>query len=384
MNSLPEKMTAIAVPTPGGPEALVAEERPLPVPGEREILVRVHAAGVNRPDVMQRKGQYPPPPGAPDIPGLEIAGEVVGPRSGSEPLRPRRQGHRPGPGGGYAEYCKVIETSALPMPAGFSMVEAAAIPETFFTVWPNLFDRGRLRRRRDRPHPWRLVGNRHHRHPARQGLRRAPSSSPPAARRSARACLQARRRSRDQLSDRGFRRARQGSDRRQGRQRHPRHRRRRLRRPELRGRGRRGAHRPDRCPGRRKAEIDLRMLMAKRLLHTGSTLRPRPFSFKAEVAAKLHEKVWPLFEARKIAPVIDTTFPLTRAADAHARMEVVRAHRQDRADGGVIRSGVAHRPSGLRLMPWRKKFTSRPCPRRRPVTSLEAAHRNHRACGSCP
>ena len=144
MSSLPDKMTAIAVPTPGGPEALVPEERPLPVPGEREILVRVHAAGVNRPDVMQRKGQYPPPPGAPDIPGLEIAGEVVALGPGASRFALGDKVTALVLGGGYAEYCKVIETSALPIPAGFSMIEAAAIPETFFTVWPNLFDRGRF------------------------------------------------------------------------------------------------------------------------------------------------------------------------------------------------------------------------------------------------
>ncbi len=145
MPKLPETMTVVAITEPGGLDKLVVAERPLPVAGEHEILVRVAAAGVNRPDVLQRLGRHPPPASAPpDVPGLEIAGEVVA-------LGPGAARHRLGdavtalvPGGGYAGYCKVHETNALPVPDGFSMVEAAAIPETFFTVWPNLFDRGRL------------------------------------------------------------------------------------------------------------------------------------------------------------------------------------------------------------------------------------------------
>src|SRR5260221_10311929 len=128
--SIPDTMIAVAIRMPGGPEVLVPETRPLPVPGASEILVRVRAAGVNRPDAMQRRGQYAPPPGASDIPGLEIAGEVAA-------LGADASHHRLGdavtalvPGGGYAEYCKVHETNALPVPRGFSMVEAAAIPET--------------------------------------------------------------------------------------------------------------------------------------------------------------------------------------------------------------------------------------------------------------
>ncbi|MEX2318653.1 MAG: alcohol dehydrogenase catalytic domain-containing protein, partial [Bauldia sp.] len=144
MPALPATMTAIVARASGGPEVLVPGERPVPVPGEREVLVRVRAAGVNRPDVMQRKGQYPPPPGASDIIGLEIAGEVAaqGPNASLFAIGDRVTALVPG--GGYAEYCTVHETNALPIPEGFSFVEAAAIPETFFTVWPNLFQRGRL------------------------------------------------------------------------------------------------------------------------------------------------------------------------------------------------------------------------------------------------
>jgi NADPH2:quinone reductase len=320
MNSLPEKMTAIAVPTPGGPEALVPEERQLPVPGDLEILVRVHAAGVNRPDVMQREGRYPPPPGAPDIPGLEIAGEVVALGPGASRFALGDKVTALVLGGGYAEYCKVIETSALPIPAGFSMVEAAAIPETFFTVWPNLFDRGRF-----------AAGDTVLVHGGTSGIgttaiqlakafggivfTTAGSDAKCRACETLGADLAINYRTEDFVErvkaatdgkgvdvildivggdyvNRNYAAAAEE------------------------GRIVQIAH-----PTGAKVEIDLRLLMAKRLTHTGSMLRPRPFAFKAEVAAKLYENVWPLFEARKIAPVIDTTFPLTRAAGAHARME---------------------------------------------------------------
>ena len=137
-------MTAIEISQAGGPEVLVPTERPVPTPGVGEVLVRVRAAGVNRPDVMQRQGMYPPPPGASDIPGLEIAGEVVGlgeavsaPVVGDEVCALVT-------GGGYAEYCVASAPLCLPLPSGSSFIEAAALPETFFTVWTNVFDRGGL------------------------------------------------------------------------------------------------------------------------------------------------------------------------------------------------------------------------------------------------
>ncbi len=142
---LPETMTAIAIPKPGGPEALKPETRPLPKPGPTEVLVRVAAAGVNRPDVMQRMGMYPPPPGAPDIPGLEIAGEVVALGDKVTRLRVGDKVCALVPGGGYAEYCVADEAIALPVPKGLSMIEAAALPETFFTVWHNMMERGALK-----------------------------------------------------------------------------------------------------------------------------------------------------------------------------------------------------------------------------------------------
>src|SRR6266542_5335939 len=146
MSTVPSQMTAIAVREPGGPDVLVAQTRPMPAPGPGEVLVKVAAAGVNRPDVMQRQGLYPPPPGASDIPGLEIAGEVVALGSGARRFKPGDKVTALVAGGGYAQYCPVHETNALPVPGSLSLVEAAAIPETFFTVWHNVFERGALKR----------------------------------------------------------------------------------------------------------------------------------------------------------------------------------------------------------------------------------------------
>ncbi len=143
--SVPLEMAVVEIAAPGGPEQLKPSVRPVPRPGDEEVLVRVAAAGVNRPDVMQRQGRYPPPAGASDLPGLEIAGEIVA-------MGPKVTGLSLGekvtallPGGGYAAYAVAAAPLCLPVPAGLSMVEAAAIPETYFTVWTNLFDRGRCR-----------------------------------------------------------------------------------------------------------------------------------------------------------------------------------------------------------------------------------------------
>src|SRR5262250_256275 len=145
MSTIPTSMTVIAIRSPGGPEMLVPEERPVPQPGPGEVLVKVMAAGVNRPDVMQRQGLYPPPKGATDIPGLEIAGEVVALGPGVRRWKLGDQVMALVVGGGYAEYCPAHESHCLPVPAGLSLAEAAAIPETFFTVWHNTFERGRLK-----------------------------------------------------------------------------------------------------------------------------------------------------------------------------------------------------------------------------------------------
>src|SRR5215831_3868095 len=143
--SLPATMTAIAIRAPGGPEMLVPEERPVPTPGRGDIVVKVAAAGVNRPDVMQRQGLYPPPKGATDIPGLEIAGTVVALGPGVKRWNIGDAVMALVVGGGYAQYCPAHESHCLPVPSGLSVTQAAAIPETFFTVWHNTFERGRLK-----------------------------------------------------------------------------------------------------------------------------------------------------------------------------------------------------------------------------------------------
>ncbi|MGE3831116.1 MAG: alcohol dehydrogenase catalytic domain-containing protein, partial [Parvibaculaceae bacterium] len=143
--SLPHETTAIAISAPGGPEVLKPGRLPVPQPGSGELLVKVAAAGVNRPDVLQRMGAYAPPPGAPLTPGLEIAGEVVAVGSGVTRYKPGDRVCALVPGGGYAEYCIAAEANALPVPGDLTMVEAGAIPETFFTVWTNVFDRAALK-----------------------------------------------------------------------------------------------------------------------------------------------------------------------------------------------------------------------------------------------
>src|ERR1022692_2309647 len=142
MSNVPVDMTVVEIAAPGGPEQLRTAVRPVPQPAAGEVLVRVAAAGVNRPDVMQRQGRYPPPPGASDLPGLEIAGEIVALGAGLSGLKVGDRVTALLPGGGYAEYAVAAAPLCLPIPEGLSMVEAAALPETFFTVWTNLFDRG--------------------------------------------------------------------------------------------------------------------------------------------------------------------------------------------------------------------------------------------------
>lgn len=320
MPTLPAEMTAIAIKVPGSPEVLLPEKRPLPAPGETEVLVRVRAAGVNRPDVMQRKGQYPPPPGAPDIPGLEIAGEIVA--AGDKVTR-----WKVGDaicalvaGGGYAEYCVTDEATALPVPKGFSFVEAAALPETFMTVWHNVFERGALK-----------SGESFLVHGGSSGigttaimLAKEFGAKVLATAGSPEKCEACKKLGADVAIDYNkedfVAAAKQATD----------------------GKGVNlildmiGGDYVDRnfeaaaVEGRvvqiatqkgTKVTIDLRRLMLKRLTHTGSTLRARPVADKAAIARALEAKVWPLLEAGKVRPVIDSTFPLTRAADAHAHME---------------------------------------------------------------
>jgi NADPH2:quinone reductase len=320
MSDLPETMKAIVAAAPGGPEVLKVEIRPRPSPREGEILIAVEAAGVNRPDVIQRQGLYPPPPGAPDILGLEIAGAVVA-------LGPGATRHKIGdkvlalvPGGGYAQYCLAHESNALPIPSGLTMIEAAAIPETFFTVWTNVFDGGALR-----PGETLLV------HGGTSGIGTtaialakafgakvvATAGSPE----KAAACLRLGAdvaidyRAADFVEETLKATDRKGADvildmvggdyvaRNYAA-------------AAFRGRIVQIAH-----LNGAKVTVDLRLLMVKRLIHTGSTLRPRSPAEKALIAEALREKVWPLLAAGRCKPIIDSTYPLTDAAKAHARME---------------------------------------------------------------
>lgn len=319
-NALPEKMTAVAISEPGGPMVLKPEQRTVPRPGPGEILLRVRAAGINRPDVLQRKGAYPPPPGASDLPGLEAAGEVAAIGEGVKRWQVGDRVTALTPGGGYAEFCVVHETNALPVPHGFTFTEAAAVPETYFTVWHNVFQRGGL-----------LEGETLLVHGGSSGigttaiqLAAALGSKVIATAGSAEKCaacaaLGAMRainyREEDFVA---------------------------AVKEETDGRGADvildmiGGDYVDRnysaaaMDGRivqiaflngAKATADFSKLMMKRLTHTGSTLRPRSVAFKARIATDLEAHVWPLFAARKIAPVMDMIYPLHEAWRAHERME---------------------------------------------------------------
>jgi putative PIG3 family NAD(P)H quinone oxidoreductase len=320
MSALPARMTAIGIKTPGGPEALVAEERPVPVPGPTEVLVRVRAAGVNRPDVMQRKGQYPPPPGAPDIPGLEVAGDVVAVGGNVTRWKTGDKICALVSGGGYAEYCVTDEATALPVPKGFSYVEAAALPETFMTVWHNVFERGALK-----------SGETFLVHGGSSGigttaiiLAKAFGATVIATAGSPEKCEACRKLGADVAIDynkEDFVAVTKEATDKNGAN---------LILDMI------GGDYVDRnfeaaaVDGRivqiatqkgTKVTADLRRLMLKRLTLTGSTLRARPVADKAAIARALEAKVWPLLESGKIRPVIDSTYPLAKASEAHARME---------------------------------------------------------------
>jgi NADPH2:quinone reductase len=320
MNKPPSRMTAIAIKTPGGPEVLVPEERPVPAPGASELLVRVRAAGVNRPDVMQRKGQYPPPPGAPDIPGLEIAGDVV---AVGDKVKRWKVGDKVCAlvsGGGYAEYCVTDEATALAVPKGFSFTDAAALPETFMTVWHNVFERGALK-----------SGETLLIHGGSSGigttaimLAKQFGAKVIVTAGSPEKCEACRKLGADVAIDYNKEDFVAATKQATG------------------GKGAElildmiGGDYVDRnfeaaaVEGRvvqiatqkgAKVTVDLRRLMLKRLTHTGSTLRARPVADKAAIARAVEAKVWPLLESGKVRPVIDSAYPLARAADAHARME---------------------------------------------------------------
>jgi len=313
-------MKAVEISTPGGPEVLKLVEREKPVLKQGEVLIRVAAAGINRPDVFQRKGSYPPPPGASDLPGLEVAGEIVEGDLAGTSLKIGDRVCALTPGGGYAEFCVAPAGNCLPVPEGFTDVEAAALPETFFTVWTNVFDRGALS-----GDEILLV------HGGASGIGTTAiqiaralghkvfvtvgSDERAAAVEALGATKAINYKTQDFVEE--IKRLTDG----------------------------RGVdvvldmvsgeyiNRNIKCLaddgriviiaqlGGSKATIDTAQVMRRRLTITGSTLRPRSVAFKTQIAQALQQKVWPLLNAGKIKPVIHATFPLAQASDAHAMME---------------------------------------------------------------
>lgn len=318
--ALPDTMTAIAITSPGGPEVLQPVHLPVPQPGAGEVLIRLEAAGVNRPDVFQRLGLYPPPPGAPETPGLEGAGTVValGTDVAGVALGDRVMALLPG--GGYAEYAVAPAANCLPVPPGLTMVEAAAMPETFFTVWTNVFDRGGLK-----PGESFLV------HGGASGIgttavqmaaalgAKVFTTVGGAAKIEPLRALGAHRvidyDSEDFVEVIKAETGKKGVD------------------VILDMVGGDYVQRNLTClavDGRLvyiaflkgpQVEINLMSLMLKRQTITGSTLRIRSVADKAAIAASLRDKVWPLVTEGRIKPVIDATFPLADAAGAHTRMD---------------------------------------------------------------
>jgi NADPH2:quinone reductase len=318
--TVPARMTAIVIRTPGAPDVLVPEERPVTAPGEGEVLVKVAAAGVNRPDVMQRKGQYPPPAGATDIPGLEIAGEVVALGQGVTRWKLGDKVMALVVGGGYAQYCPAHESHCLPVPAGLSMVQAAAVPETFFTVWYNTFERGKLK-----------AGETLLVHGGSSGIGTAAIQLAKAAGArvittagTAEKCEACKKlgadvavnyKSEDFVAATKAATAGKGAD---------------VILDMVGGdyveRNYEAAAVEGRVvqiafQGSYKATVDFRRLMLKRLTHTGSTLRARSVPDKGAIARAVEAHALPLIAADRVKPVIDSTFPLAQAAAAHARME---------------------------------------------------------------
>lgn len=318
--NIPTTMQAIEIAEAGGPEVLRITDFPVPEPGDGEVLIKVIAAGVNRPDVMQRLGLYPPPPGAPDIPGLEVAGTVAA-------LGANASGVQEGDavcalviGGGYAEYCVAPASLCLAIPENLTTVQAAAIPETFFTVWTNVFDRGRL-----------TGGESLLVHGGSSGigttaiqLAKAFGSTvyvTAGSEEKCQACLELGADAAINYRDEDF--VERISELTKecgvdvildmiGGDYLPRN----LKSLAVEGRIVQIA-----LQGGPKVEMNLLPIMLKRLTLTGSTLRPRTVAQKAMIAHSLREKVWPLLESGKVHPVIHATFPLAQASEAHRMME---------------------------------------------------------------
>jgi putative PIG3 family NAD(P)H quinone oxidoreductase len=321
MEKLPAQMTVVGISKPGGPEVLLPETRPVPVPGQGEILVKVKAAGVNRPDVAQRSGSYPPPPGASDLPGLEISGEVAA-------VGPGATRHKVGDtvmslvaGGGYAQYCIAQDAQAMAVPPSLSIEEAGALPETLMTVWHNVFERGALQKGETL-----LI------HGGSSGIGTMAIQLAKAfgakvivtvgSQDKAEACLKlGADRAINYKTEDFVAEVKAATD----------------------GAGANvildmvGGDYIDRnydaaavegrivqiafLAGTPKASANFAKLMVKRLHHTGSTLRPRSNADKAAMVAAIETKVMPLLREGRVKPLMDSSFPLEKAADAHRRME---------------------------------------------------------------
>ncbi|HWL18583.1 MAG TPA: NAD(P)H-quinone oxidoreductase [Bradyrhizobium sp.] len=320
MDKLPAQMTVIGISKPGGPEVLLPETRAVPVPGPGEILVKVHAAGVNRPDVSQRSGSYPPPPGASDLPGLEISGEVVA-------LGPDVRKHKIGDkvmslvaGGGYAQYCIAQDAQAMTVPSALSMLEAGATPETLMTVWHNVFERGALK-----PGETLLI------HGGSSGIGTMATQLAKAfgskvivtvgSKDKADACVKLgadraiNYKTEDFVAEVKAATAGAGAD---------------VILDMVGGDYIERNYDAAAVDGRivqiaflggPKAQVNFAKLMVKRLHHTGSTLRPRSNADKAAMVAAIEAKVMPLLGEGRVKPLMDSTFPLEEAANAHRRME---------------------------------------------------------------
>jgi len=313
-------MRVIEISVAGGPEVLIVGSRPKPVTGAGEVLIEVAAAGVNRPDVMQRKGMYPPPPGASDIPGLEVAGTVVAIGEGVALLAVGDQVCALVTGGGYAEFCIAPEVQCLPVPPGLTMIEAASLPENYFTVWTNVFDRGRL----GRGESLLVQGGSSGMGVAAIQIAHALGSRVFATAGSPAKCAACERlgaerainyRTEDFVEVTKSATGGRGVDvilDMIGGEYVPR---------EIAALAEEGRLVLISTMGGAKAEIDLRAVMGRRLTITGSTLRARSSEFKGGIARSLRANVWPLLESGSVKPVVHATFPLERASEAHRLME---------------------------------------------------------------
>jgi len=313
-------MRAIEISQPGGPEVLVPADRPMPEPGAGEVLIKVAAAGINRPDVFQRKGNYAPPPGASDLPGLEVAGEIVGGDAAAGGFALGDKVCALVAGGGYAEYCVAPAVQCLPIPKGLSDIEAAGLPETYFTVWSNVFDRGALQ-----------DGEALLVHGGASGIGTTAIQLARAMGNTVYATVGSDERARavEALgAAKGINYKTQDFV------------------QEVRdATGGAGVNvildmvageyinRNMKCLaddgrivviallGGARAEVDCNQILRRRLTLTGSTLRPRPVAFKGAIAKALRQRAWPLLEQGAIKPIVHATFPLEQAAAAHAMME---------------------------------------------------------------